>query len=67
MQTEFGYPTGKDQPKWLRKALGTLKSLPGMKAAICWDVFDHTIEKDMTLSEESIKALKEMLKDPYFI
>ena len=38
-----------------------------MKAAICWDVFDHTIEEDMTSSEESIKALKEMLKDPYFI
>jgi hypothetical protein len=67
MQAEFGSPIGRDQPKWLKKALGTLKSLPGMKAAICWDVFDHTIEEDMTLSEESIKALREVLKDPYFI
>ena len=64
---EFGSQIGRDQPSWLRKALGTIKSLPGMKAAICWDVFDHNIGADMTLSEESIKVLREVLKDPYFI
>ena len=67
MLAEFGSALGKDQPNWLRRALGTIKSWPGLKAAICWDVYDHNIEDDCTLSEESIKALREALKDPYFI
>ena len=67
MLAEFGASIGKNQPKWFRKALGTIKTWPGIKAAICWDVFDHNIMDDDTLSEESIKALREVLRDPYFI
>jgi hypothetical protein len=67
MQAEFGTTTGNDQPKWLVKAFHTLKSKPGIKAAIYWDNTAVEIGDDHTLSEESIKTLKEIFKDPYWI
>jgi hypothetical protein len=67
MQAEFGTTIGSDQPKWLINALQTIKSKPGMRAAIYWDNAAPEIGDDHTLSEESCKALQEILKDPYFI
>ena len=65
---EFGTTIGKDQPRWLRKAFETIKSTPGLKAAIYFDnVYNITFYDDHTLSRESMKTLKELLKDPYFI
>jgi len=66
MLSEFGTArTG--QPKWLLQAFQTIKSYPGIKAAIYWDNINLTYNSDHTLSEEGIKQLEKILKDPYFI
>jgi hypothetical protein len=66
MLAEFG-TTRTDQPKWLLRAFRTLKSYSGIKAAIYWDNVNLRWNSDHILSEEGIKQLKEILKDPYFI
>jgi hypothetical protein len=67
MQAEFGKTNMADQPRWLKDAYKTIKSMPGMKAVFFWD--NVTIESgdDHTLSEQSLRTLKEILKDPYWI
>lgn len=67
MQTEFGKTKGSDQPRWFKNAFETIKSWPGMKAAIVWDNVNVGLGDDHTLSNESLKTLKEIVKDPYFI
>ncbi len=67
MQAEFGTTIGRDQPKWLIEAFQTIKSKPGIKAAIYWDNAAIELGDDHTLSDESLKTLKEILKDPYWI
>jgi hypothetical protein len=66
MQAEFGRTKTKRQPKWIRRAYETIKSWPGMKAAIYWDSTNYSLGDDHTLSKESTKVLKEVLEDPYF-
>jgi hypothetical protein len=70
MLSECGTTIGEDQPKWLIDAFKTIKSMPGLKAV---DFFDNRYTDKSgwvdhhTLSLESLKTLKEILKDPYFI
>jgi len=69
MIEEFGTTIGKDQPRWLKKALKTIKSKPGIKATLYWDNMNDLPEilDDHRLSEESMMTLKELLKGSYFI
>jgi hypothetical protein len=63
---EFGTARS-GQPKWLLQAFQTIKSYSGIKAAIYWDNVNLKYNSNHNLSEEGIKQLKEILKDPYFI
>jgi hypothetical protein len=67
MQAEFGKTKGHDQPHWVKNAYKTIKSLPGMKAALYWDWPDIGLNDDLQLSDKSYAVLKEILKDPYWI
>ena len=66
MQAEFGRTKDKRQPRWIENAYETIKSWRGMKAAIYWDSVNYGLGDDDSLSEESMKVLKQVLKDPYF-
>lgn len=66
MLSEFGTERS-NQPKWLVRAFKTIKSYPGIKAAIYWDNINLFYDSDHTLTEDGINQLKEILKDPYFI
>jgi len=65
MMSEFGRTNGRDQAMWIQNAFITIKSWPGMKAAIFWD--NAKPGDDHTLSIESIELYKKIMKDPYFI
>ena len=67
MQAEFGKTQGSDQPYWLKNAYKTIKSRPGMKAALYWDQHDRELNDNLYLSKESFEVIKEIFKDPYFI
>jgi hypothetical protein len=69
MQAETGKSQMWDQSKWLIDAYKTIKSMPGLKAAIYWDnVTTISIPADdKTLSDKSLQTLKEIFKDPYWI
>lgn len=67
MMAEFGKTKGRYQARWLKEAFETIKSWPGMKAAIFWDSKNWDLPDDHTLTEESKNVLKEILKDDYFI
>jgi len=67
MQAEFGKTKGPSQAKWFKNAFETIKSWPEMKAAIVWDVYDIGLSDDANLSDDTLKMLGEILKDPYFI
>ena len=67
MMAEFGRTQGSDQPNFLRSAYKTIRSWPGMKAALYWDWPDIYLGDDPSLSEASYGVLKEIFKDPYFI
>jgi hypothetical protein len=67
MQAEFGTTQGSSQPYWIRSAFKTIKSFQGMKAALYWDWPDKGLNDNLCLSEQSEAALKEILKDPYWI
>jgi hypothetical protein len=64
---EFGTTIGPDQPRWLKDAYNTIKSFKGIKAALYWDNVNTELGDDHTLSKKSLKTLKEIFKDPYFI
>lgn len=67
MQAEFGKTKHKRQARWIKSAYETIKSWPGMKAAIYWDSVNYGLGDDYTLSGESSEVYKEIMKDPYFI
>lgn len=66
MQAEFGKTKHKRQARWIKSAYETIKSWPGMKAAIYWDSVNYGLGDDYTLSGESSEVYKEIMKDPYF-
>ena len=65
LMSEFGKTKESDQVDWIRDAFRDIKSCHGMKAAIFWD--NTHKGDDHTLSIESLKLYKEIMKDPYFI
>ena len=65
--SEFASTVGEDQPNWLRNAYHYIRSKPGIKAAAYWDSVNFELGDNHTLMDESIIALKEILKDSYFI
>ena len=67
MLEELGTTIGPDQPEWLRNAFTAIKSKPRLKALIYWDNVNPMLPDDHVLSTESKQAMKELLKDPYFI
>jgi hypothetical protein len=71
MLAEFGSTIGSDQPRWISNAFKTIKSMPGIKAAIYFDnIFTYpgvSWSDNHELSEESLKTLREVFKDPYWI
>jgi hypothetical protein len=67
MQAEFASTQGSSQPYWLKNAFKTIKSRPGMKAALYWDWPNVALGDEHDLSDESYGVLKEIFKDPYFI
>ena len=67
MMAEFGKTEDKRQPKWIRNAYETMKSWPGMKAAIYWDNMNWELRDDHMLSQESYQVLGGVFKDPYFV
>ncbi len=71
MLSQFGRATGSDQPRWLINAFRSIKTdFPAIKAAIHHDKNQKIVNRDWTdstLSPESLQALKEIFKDPYWI
>ena len=67
MLSEFGSTIGNDQPKWLKKAFKTMKSMPALKGAIYWNNINRKLGDDHRLSEQSFTTLKKLLEDPYFL
>lgn len=67
MMAEFGKTRESDQYRWLKDAFKTIKSLPGMKAAIFFNHSNVELSDDHTLTDESFAVYAEILKDPYFI
>jgi len=67
MQAEFGKSRTWDQPRWLIDAYKSIKTMPGMKAAIYYDNVTQSLNDDHTLSEKSLQTMKEIFKDPYWI
>jgi hypothetical protein len=67
MLSEFARTNEYGQKSWLRDAYSRLKNdFPEIKAAIFYDNV-WTLTGDHTLSEGGLAALKEILKDPYWI
>jgi len=64
MMAEFG-KSKYGQAKWLKNAYEKIKSWPGMKAAIYWEIIESRVKSDLT--GKSIEVLKQKFKDPYFI
>lgn len=67
MQSEFGRTKDKRQPPWVKEAYETMKSWPGVNAAIYWDSVNYGLGDDHTLSGESKRVLRGVLEDDYFI
>ena len=67
MMSEFGRTTGSSQARWLRNAFKTIKSWPGMKAAIFWNNDNPYVADPHHLTAKSFEVYKEIMKDPYFI
>jgi hypothetical protein len=67
MIAEMGKTCTNDQPNWYKKAFETIKSWPQIKAAIVWDVNDTRLRDDANLSDDTLKMLGQIFKDPYFI
>jgi hypothetical protein len=67
MMAEFAKTTDSRQARWLEKAFETIKSWPGMKAAIFWNSYNAELPDPHTLTEESYEVYRKIMKDPYFI
>jgi hypothetical protein len=68
MHAETGRTRGYDQERWLIDAFRTIKSeMPELKAVVYWDNVTTTLNDDKTLSEDSLKVMKHIFQDPYWI
>ena len=67
MIEELGKTRAGTQPRWFKNAFETIKSWPEIKAAIVWDVYDIGLRDDANLSDDTLKMLGQIFKDPYFI
>lgn len=67
MMAEFAKTYGSYQARWLKKAFKTIKSCPGMKAAVFWNNYHLWIDDLHTLTDNSFGVYKEIMKDPHFI
>ena len=67
MMSEFAVTNNSSQPRWILDAYKTIKTLPGMKAAIFWDNVTAHEGDDHTLNEKSQETLRQIFKDPYWI
>jgi len=73
MTAEFGKTNDRYQAAWLKDAFKTIRSWPGMKAAIFFNSSNPFYSTnpshwdDHTLSADSMKMYKTILQDPYFI
>ena len=67
MIAKFGKTRDKRQAKWFEDAFNVIKSWPGVKAAICWNVIFRGLSDDATFTEETFEVLRKTLQDPYFI
>jgi hypothetical protein len=67
MQAETGKTKMYNQPSWLVDAYRSIKQMPGLKAMIYYDNVTLGINDDKTLSEDSLKVMKEIFRDPYWI
>ena len=76
MIAEVGSTVGRDQPDWIRKAFEYLKLNQGIKGITYWDSIwrsrtngklDNDKVDNHSLQPDSLLALQEILKDPYFI
>jgi hypothetical protein len=73
MISEFGRTPGDKQPQWLIDAYTSIKKdFPKIKAAIYYDNITTTLSgghssQDHTLNEVSLKTLKDIFHDPYWL
>jgi hypothetical protein len=67
MMAEFAHTKDFGQLKWLKNSFSTIKSLPGMKAAIFWNNINPYLPDDHRLTEEGIKFYRELMNDSYFV
>jgi len=66
MMSEFARTQGLGQDRWLRNAFKTIKSWPGMKAAIFFNN-THISGDNHHLTAKSFEVYREIMKDTYFI
>jgi hypothetical protein len=69
MVSEFGRTPGPNQPSWLVDAFQSMKkNFPPIKAAIYYDNITGVLTgQDHTLDQTSLKTLKEVFEDSYWI
>jgi len=67
MLAEFATTVEQKQAEWVQKAYQSIKSKPGIKAAIYWDNKNWQLGDDHSLTTDSLETVKEILRDPYFI
>ncbi|RLB28209.1 MAG: hypothetical protein DRG87_09825 [Deltaproteobacteria bacterium] len=65
--TEISKAHGNSQDEYLLDAYNTIKSWPGIKAVIYWNIVNMKTGDNNTLTKESEEILKQIFKDPYFI
>ncbi len=69
MVSEFGRTPGPNQPSWLVDAFQSIKkNFPSIKAAVYYDNITGVLTgQDHTLDRTSLRTLKGIFKDPYWI
>jgi hypothetical protein len=69
MVSEFGRTPGPRQPSWLVGAFQSIKkNFPSIKAAVYYDNITGVLTgQDHTLDQTSLRTLKGIFKDPYWI
>jgi beta-mannanase len=54
-------------PNWLRKSYATIPKFENIEASLYWDSKNIRAGDDYRLRDQGYEALKEILKDPYFV
>ena len=68
IQAEAGRTRGRIQKKWVKGYFETVREWAGIKAAIIWSGFDPSINDNHYLTDKTLRALSEVVKeDRYFI